>query len=229
MKKLFAALAALFGLSGASASDEVKMVDPKTILFSLATINDALPALDSRHKPKPTDLILHEDDWRQFELVSRSFAEQLNAEITDIRRIYTDKRSPAGEFGAFTEIHIRKRIPQPFKKPIAWSDFTKACPVTTVSSVSFGGAPTVIANGFSVQLHGLSIYGLRHGETITTLGFVSTQTPALPIESAERLAAFLEANDLLLIHWPSATVFTDKPTLLTYLQQKPERPPSPLK
>lgn len=223
MKKLFAALTALFGLSGVSASEEVKMVDPKTLLYSLATISDELPALDPKHKAKERDLVLLEDDWRQFEVVSRAHMPLVNAEIADIQRIFTEKSKPVGNFRAFTALHVRKRLPKPIHTPLRWSDFSKACAVTSVSTVSFRGAPTVIANGFSVQLHGLSLYGLRDGETITTLGFVSTQTPALSIEAAERLAAFLEANNLILVHWPSATVFTDKPTLLNYLQQSPDK------
>jgi hypothetical protein len=220
MKKLLAALAALIGLTGASAS-EVKRVDPKTLLYSLATISDELPALDPQHKAKEGDLVLLEDDWRQFEVVSRAHMPRVNAEVADIQRIFTEKSKPVGNFRAFSELHVRERLPKPLQKPLRWSDFSKAFAVTSVSTVSFRGSPTVIANGFSVQLHGFSIYGLRDGETITTLGFVSTQTPALPIEAAERLAAFLEANDLTLIHWPSATVFTDKPTLMNYLQHKP--------
>ena len=219
MKKLFAALAALIGLQG-SAAQEVKMVDPKTLLFSMATISDELPALDPVRKAKSGDLVLHEDDWRQFEVVSRAYAPLVNAEVADIQRIFTEKSKPVGEFRAFTEVHVRKRLPQPLQKPIRWSDFAKACSITTTARVSFQSAPTVVAKGFSAQLHGLSIYGLREGETITTLCFVSTQAPALPTEAAERLIAFLETNDLLLIHWPSATVFPDKPPLLNYLQQK---------
>jgi hypothetical protein len=83
MKKLLAALAALIGMSGASAS-EVKRVDPKTLLYSLATISDELPALDPQHKSQGGDLVLLEDDWRQFEVVSRAHMPRVNAEVADI-------------------------------------------------------------------------------------------------------------------------------------------------
>src|SRR5688500_10919644 len=89
MKRRLTALASVFGVT-ATAAQETKMVDPRTPLFSLATISDALPANDPA-KPGANNLVLHEDDWRQFEAVSASCLHDGKAELADIQRIFREK------------------------------------------------------------------------------------------------------------------------------------------
>lgn len=123
MKRFLAALGALFGMK-ATAEPEVKMVDPKTLLYLLATISDALPATEPT-PPQKTDLILHEDDWRQFEAVSTSLRPQVDAEMADIRKIFSEHSVPLGEGRAFKKLHVRSRIPNPLASAISWSEFLR--------------------------------------------------------------------------------------------------------
>ena len=52
---------------------------------------------------------IHEDDWRQLELVSRAFEHEIHSELADIRAVYED-RTPGG---AFVRVHVRERVPSP--------------------------------------------------------------------------------------------------------------------
>src|SRR5438309_8724733 len=90
MKRFFTAIASALGLSVAAGA-ETKTVDPKTVYFSLATINDALPPIDTTAKPSKKDFVIHEDDWRQFEAVARSFDAEIKAEIAGVQRIFKEK------------------------------------------------------------------------------------------------------------------------------------------
>jgi hypothetical protein len=120
MKRLFTAIASALGFSVA-AGTEPKTGDPKTVYFSLATINDALPTIDTTAKPSERDLVIHEDDWRQFEAVARSFEAEIKEEIAGVQRIFKEKSKPSGEYRIFTEIHVRKRIVRPLPTPLGWN------------------------------------------------------------------------------------------------------------
>jgi hypothetical protein len=71
LMKLFGFIASLFGATTPAA--ETKLVDPKSILFSTSTLNDALPTYASNASPSQKSLQIHEDDWRQFEAISTKF------------------------------------------------------------------------------------------------------------------------------------------------------------
>jgi hypothetical protein len=81
-------------------------LDPKTILFSLPTIESTQPPLPGR--PGPGALTLHEDDWRQIEVVARRFEPEIAADQADIRAVKSEFTG-----SGFVRIHIRERIPEP--------------------------------------------------------------------------------------------------------------------
>ena len=87
---------------------KIEMVDLSDLLYSLPSICDRLPEVADT-APGPDDLILAEDDSRQFELVSRAFAGDADAEIAAIRAIHEQERAGIG----WKEIHVRKRPDPP--------------------------------------------------------------------------------------------------------------------
>jgi len=223
MKRFFTAIASALGLS-AAAAPQTKMVDPKTLYYSLATINDALPAVDPSAKPSATDLMIHEDDWRQFEAVSRAFEAEMKEELSGVQRIFKEKSKPSGEYRIFSEIHIRKRIVQPISAPLAWAELLAAAGVqpASVSGVGLRGQG-LIKDGFSFRVGRLTLFGIRHGAIVDVLCFDLTRTPGLSEAEAERLASFLEKRSVVVVHWPSATVLTDKQALRSFLVKKEEK------
>ncbi len=224
MKRFFTAIASALGLSVATGA-ETKMVDPKTVYFSLATINDSLPPVDINAKLSKTDFIIHEDDWRQFEAIARSLDSELKEEIAGVRRIFKEKSKPSGEYRIFTEIHVRKRILRPLPTPIGWSDLLSAAGVqaSSVSGVGLREGQGVVRGGFCFRVGQLTLFGLRKGVDVDVLCFDLTPAPGLSEDEAQRLATFFEKSGVVFVHWPSATVLGDKQTIIKFLLQKSEK------
>jgi hypothetical protein len=203
----------------ANAAPETKRADPKTLLFSLVTISDALPPTHPVN-PQTTDLVLPEDDWRQLEAVSSSYLAEVNAELADIRRIFREKSKQLGEGRSFTEMHIRKRIPAPITAALSWDRLVAAAGISaaSVADVALSGTGVVI-NGFSTRAGNLVIYGTRSGDAVQHLCFVVTSKPGVDENAATKLAAFFDENRLLLVHWPSATLLDTKAAILNFLRR----------
>lgn len=223
MRRFIAIVASALGLSAATAV-EVKQIDPKSLFYTLATINDALPAVDAG-TPSDRDLVLHEDDWRQFEAVSTACDTAMKEELESIRRIFKEKSKKSGEFRLFSEIHVRKRISRPLPTPIVWSELLSASGVelSSVARVGLRDGQGVVRGGFSFQVGRLKVFGIKQVNEVQILCFDFTQTPSLSPEQAERLASFLTKQRVVFVHWPSATVLGDKKSLLTFLEQNREK------
>src|SRR5215218_8904224 len=67
------------------ARQRVATVDPRTILFSLPTINDRLP--DEAEPVDGSEAVLREDDWRQVEFAPARLRHVMDDEIGAIERI----------------------------------------------------------------------------------------------------------------------------------------------
>lgn len=86
----------------------IERVSPHDMLYSLSTICDTVPAADP-HAPRYNHLALHEDDWRQVELVSAGLDGVVQAEIAAIRLIFMDQAvaGPDGRVVGFRRLHVR--------------------------------------------------------------------------------------------------------------------------
>jgi hypothetical protein len=93
--------------------------------------------------PGDADLILAEDDWRQFELVSRAFAGNSDAEIATIRATHDKESAGVG----WREIHVSKRPDPPIASTLNRKDIDEAFGGVTFCGVCFEDSP--IAAGFS--------------------------------------------------------------------------------
>lgn len=88
---------------------KVELIDPNEILFSTLTINDELPQLEQREVSQNI-LPMHEDNWRQFELISRKFKKEIEYEFRYIIRV--EKEHKVKDAG-YNNIHVRKEISTP--------------------------------------------------------------------------------------------------------------------
>lgn len=78
----------------------------------------------------------------------------------------------------------------------------------------------MVKGGFSLRIAELTLYGVRDGDRLQSLAVEQTWTPKLSTAKAERLAAFLERNGLMLVHWYSANVIEGKFALSGYFTQQ---------
>ncbi len=147
----------------------VEKVDLSNILFSLPSICDRLAAV-GEGSLAGDERVLEEDDWRQFELVSRQFAAESDAEIEAIRRIHEHESAEVG----WRKIYVRRRPDPPILAELTRKDIDRAFGGGIVfRGISYRGAGSPIASGFSLKAaDGLQCYGVEDAGLVTVLGIV---------------------------------------------------------
>lgn len=173
---------------------EVQRVPLDQILYSLPTLETLQPPFD----PAPAagaQVWMHEDDWRQHELVAARFASAIAAELAEVRAIRATQRSGAG----FRTLHVRTRIPE----PLAGTTLTLAeLGLDERRPIALGparGPGKAVASGFAAVSDGCEVYGRVAAGQVVALGLRS----GIP---GQRLAAVAVAHGLVLVDWIATTV-----------------------
>jgi hypothetical protein len=164
---------------------EIQRVDPKTILFSLPTLEHALPPMQDGDGDA---VRLHEDDWRQLELVSAELEPAIEAELAAIREIRAER-----EGVGFRRLHVRERIPD----PLAGTDIA----LDTVRrgrrrDLGFAGGAGIVVGGFAFDAGDGAIYGREDGGRVVVLGAWRTE-PGMLVDLAR-------AHRLVIVDWCAA-------------------------
>ena len=167
-------------------------VDPREILFSLPTLETLAPPLTPATGPAAW---MHEDDWRQRELVSPRFADEVAAELADIRAVLTHHRRGPG----FERLHVRERIPEPLAGlAITVADLALPGPLRSLALGASGDTrPLVVVGGFLDEDSG--VYGRTDGLRVVALGLRRDLVPP-------SLVALARAHRLLCVDWLAATL-----------------------
>ena len=175
----------------------IEQVNLNDILFSLPSICDRIPAVGDR--PLAGDeCVLVEDDWRQFEFVSRQLAAESDAEIAAIRRIHEQECASVG----WRKLHVRRRPDPPIISPLKRDRLDQSFGGLSFRGVSFRGAGSPIVSGFSFRAaDGLECYGVEEEGRVTVLGVVQGVPVPPPVRSADALAQIAREFDLDLVHW----------------------------
>jgi hypothetical protein len=151
---------------------EIQFVDPKTLLFSLPSLETALPA--TTEPAGPDAYRIHEDDWRQRELVAAQFAALIDEEIAAIREVHEERGDSAG----FKRLHVRERIPAPLDGAgLTVDDISRAMPDATRKPFAIGGA--LVAGGFAFVGPDHTVYGTARDELVTAICFAGEPPPRL--------------------------------------------------
>ncbi|MEJ7604327.1 MAG: hypothetical protein WKG01_41085 [Kofleriaceae bacterium] len=169
---------------------KIVKVDPKSILFSLPTIENTMPPLQPGAGATCT---MHEDDWRQHELVSADLEPEIAAELGDIRTVHE------GRVGiGFTAIHVRNRVPEPLAgRTIELATLVEALGTEARGEVSLGGG--LVVGGFAYAIGGGHVYGREDGGRIKDLAIARGT-------DGRGLAPFARAHRLVLVNWCGASV-----------------------
>jgi hypothetical protein len=192
--------------------------------FVTPTLSDELPAIDVHAQPNASDLVLHEDDWRQCEFVSTQHVEAINKELLAIRQIRMENSNPSGK-GGWNKVHSRKLIKNPLLPPFNWSLLLRVVGVEA-SAVSracvrdwLRPGISVFRDSFSFKVGKLPMYGLRDGEDVQVLSIDPSERAGLPKEQAELLAIHFIGHRAVSIHWPSAAYLNSVEGLAEFFQK----------
>jgi hypothetical protein len=180
----------------------IEAVDPGNLLFSLPTICDVLPGIaPGSSKLKRRVLELHEDDWRQVELVCRSQQGEIEAGLAQIRRIYTDARTAEG---FFRELHVRKEVARPLEGcRLTVNDVGRYFGSwTRLEGLAYRDVAGLVEGGFAgVSAAGLCLYGVASSAAVVTLGLqLANLQPQLQHEVSS-LTRLMRDHQLSLVDW----------------------------
>jgi hypothetical protein len=190
---------------------KIVKLNPSELLYSLATISNELPPIEPGTTKLEKQVVeLHEDDWRQVEIVAMVQQEQIDAELAAIRRIYEEQRTEEGYFRA---IHVRAGLAEPLAgTAITLAELIAAFdppPPSRLDGIAYRDVAGLVANGFALRLlSGIELLGV-----VDEAGHVAVLclSHARPNNAMERdlpaLSRFAQSHRLCLINWYRAEQF----------------------
>lgn len=171
----------------------VESIEPAKILFSIPSLADRLPPLAPPWEPGCYQL--HEDDWRQIELVDAERHQEIEHELRCVSDILSNQRQGEG----FKTVHVRQ-----LEHPLAGVSLTLAeleqalPPERRSRGLTLRGEEGVIPDGYAYATRGgLVVFGQAPEGRVST---VCLQLPG----PAEGLPALMEKHGLVLIDWCAA-------------------------
>lgn len=209
MKKLLAGLLAMVGLVGPATAEAPKMIDPSTILFSMSTIANDMAPLEKVSEVAPSDLIFHEDEWRQVEFFDRSRLGEVQAKLIDLKAFATAHQQKVG----WSNVYVRELTPAPVLRGKAALETLEGQLKVKAhgGAVIFTGASNVVgrvADGLSFPLGGgVALYGFSSEAGIPVLGAIveSGGDNQILVRAFQKLSA---SDHLILVDWRAQMVLT---------------------
>ncbi|MBO0803191.1 MAG: hypothetical protein J2P25_08975 [Nocardiopsaceae bacterium] len=188
-------------------------VPARDILFSLPSICDVLPAV-ADNQSRADALEIHEDDWRQVEMVADSLSGMIQSELRAIQATYDERARRASDGGiiGFDSIHVRAQLARPLPVPLSLRQVLSMLPRPSrqYAGVAFEGMPGVAVDSFAMAFGGVSLYGLADGDAIESLCLGRREVPEVPDAGPPGLIpglrAVLDAFDLVIIDWCQCSV-----------------------
>jgi hypothetical protein len=170
---------------------KIDYVDPTKILFSLPTLESVLPPMAAAEATNA--LVLHEDDWRQHELVTAQLEPEIAAELAEIRKVHAERKGPG-----FERLHVRERIPEPLRgASIPIAEVEQVLAGATRQPVTFNRHAGSVRGGFAFVRGDSAIYGREDGGVVRVLAIAGGE--------ATPLVALAKRHGLVIVDWPRAT------------------------
>lgn len=177
-----------------------RSADPDEVLFSLPTICDELPDIEG--PLDGTEVVIHDDHWRQVELIAAKFRPEVEAEFIDIQAI----RDWRGQEAGFTEIHLRHRVRRPLEGCGLRIEAVPGWSAGSARPIRFEGHNMRVADGFAVMLRGGGfVYGTCVTGVLEILAFARGVTEDFDAVAID-LDAYAVRNGLLLVDWVRCAV-----------------------
>jgi hypothetical protein len=176
------------------------MVDPSKLLFSLPTICDELPPVTAEPAHKG-DVLLHEDDWRQLELVASPQRHMISENLAAIREV----RAEASGLG-FARIHVREEP----RRPLFGLDLDRDQLVSVIPTehgpvaVAFASELRRISGAFAYVGPTSTVYAVEHEGVIVTLGVHITSASDSRDAGVAALTELADQHGAYLVDWVGA-------------------------
>lgn len=184
----------------------IETVSPADVLYSLPTICATLPTPTATpgddHRSE-----LHEDDWRQVEMVTADLATVVQTELDAVRRSYERyaRRTEDGRVYGFQGIHVRTEPVRPLSVAVSRRRLSSLLGAGVVNrgGVGFRGQRGVVPSSFAMAVGPLLLYGLADGDAVAVLALHPDPNPRPgPAPAvATRLEQAMRSANLLLVDW----------------------------
>ncbi|MFC6021919.1 hypothetical protein ACFP2T_37880 [Plantactinospora solaniradicis] len=208
--------AAEFGATGALALTlrRIESVSPADVLYSLPTICAVLPSVADF--PGSGDRVeLHEDDWRQVELVSADLTDLVQTELRAVRQSYEQhaRRDDDGRVYGFQGIHVRTQPIRPLSASVSRRRLLAALPPSARDrgGIGFRDQRGVVPSSFAVAVGRVLLYGLADGDAVAVLGLHALNAEPGPAPEPQPglvtgLERAMRSANLVLVDWCRATL-----------------------
>ncbi|MFT3837397.1 MAG: hypothetical protein QM723_10420 [Myxococcaceae bacterium] len=174
----------------------VEEIDVSKVLFSMPTICDEVPAVQQGTSKLGRRVYeLHEDDWRQLELISAVHEREIREVFAKIDEVVATQRAPSG---GFHRLHIRKEV----AAPLTQSGLTRAKvqsffpEARAYEGLGYFGIAGTIEGGFALELPGQVLYGAERGGVLDGLCLSARTEGDLAL-----LAPLMKGHGLVLVDW----------------------------
>ncbi|MCY7366645.1 MAG: hypothetical protein LH474_00635 [Chamaesiphon sp.] len=176
----------------------VEEISDSDILYNLPSICKKFPEVNDRSLTG-TELILAEDDWRQFEFISNTFADKVDKEIFKIQRIHDHAKDGSG----WRELHMRSKPEIPISNNIALTYLASMLQVPAKSAgITYDGSQSPIKDGYSFTLNDdFSVYGIAPKGKIQVIAIGQDCNISPNENSIDLLQQLARKFNLDLVHW----------------------------
>jgi hypothetical protein len=187
----------------------IRQMDPREIKYSLPTFFNPLPPTETVVGAGER-FVMHEDDWRQTELVSRQLAAEVEAELRVIQQIHQQHSRTVGEgpssVRVFDKIHIRQAPITPLALGVSQQRLFELLPAVDKSyaGVGYRDEQGRVVDSFAVAVGPFTLYGQAARGHVTVLCLAvsgDAPRPGAGTELAVGLEQAMREFDLLLVDW----------------------------
>ncbi len=162
------------------------------MLFSLPTLEDALPASTAAPEGVDISLRITPDDWRQFELVEASQLAAVDAEVEAIRRVHETQREGSG----FRSLHVRHGVPTPLASARLTVRELEETLGAKARPFALRGEGPMVRDGFAIPCAEALVYGVAEGGVARVVGVYG-----IPDDVVAQLHPLALAHHLVLVDW----------------------------
>lgn len=188
-------------------------INTQDILYSIPTINDEIPSVAADSSKLGKNVFeIHEDDWRQVEILANDNQDIINDYFSKITEIYEEESVKTENYIAFKGVFVRKGFDSHLKYRGITLESVKQFfgdDVRNYEGLSYVGVAGIIEEGYAFTTKSsMVVYGCIENEIVTTL-CIKTDTVHKDFEDdVPSLYSLLSEYDLCLVDWCKATKVT---------------------